>query len=168
MKKLFEVLSKPFNDYKERQQQKLEEMKKRDEDAVAFFESYLLKPIGDRTDLTLGNVVLVSDRLTRLAARVGECLNQFDGTNVIGVVTNQRMAYKITESVDLLIIVGYLEYCRNYYFKNQNEDMQTVFFATPSRVVKDQADILRIEHIFDRMSPTTELYNYLEMLTYFR
>lgn len=113
-----------------------------------------------------GNILIISDRLYKLADELSTYIEDNTNARVLGVlnVTN-NIDFVLSSKVDYLLIVGYLEVKRNYQIvqnlRTNNPKIKTVQWALLDDYIDTVAEEYNIRFKFDRIHSPKDFMNYL-------
>ncbi|OJU14028.1 MAG: hypothetical protein BGN88_12860 [Clostridiales bacterium 43-6] len=115
------------------------------------------------------NVIILSDRLVARAKELSDYIRSCtDSINVIGIATNSQevMFLAINQSVDFLIIAGYLKNERSYgvikELFEQQKNCVPVHWAILDSLILTLCQKYNISLMFDRTLPKSDFIDYLK------
>ena len=128
----------------------------------------LIKDNPVRNDDISGNVLILSDRMQQASKLLGDYLETVTKMKFIGVVNRLADLKTVDEKVDYLIIYGHLENDDNHNLihelRNKSNKITTIFYASVSRVVKEDVKNNDVKFLFNRFAPLEMFLIMLERL----
>lgn len=113
-----------------------------------------------------GNILLLSDRLSFLAAELRKYIEDSTNAKVIGLIsTKQQLASIKDNEIDYLIIAGYLKEKESYdiveSLRARNNNLKTVQWSLLDEYIGIIGCQYNIKFQFDRFKPLSEFISYL-------